>query len=553
MDTDGEQKSAPLPVPDGADPLVGSFGMSQTWWRRLIGAAAPTHPAARLGRRRALALAGGGLAAPLAAPFVGSAAHAQSGDPSSDMPPQQPSSQPSRRWPAYFGRKSVWGYVNRHSVLQGDGFDLMLSVGSGQPAVRGRLEFFRFTHEQPAGTRLVWTSQPVVVGYNRVNAAAATLGPNWPAAIAAIDTTDWPPGCYTADFVSDVYGQRDPHVAQIIIRPARPRGQILVKLGTSTYQAYNDWGGYSFYTGGKDETSRGAMLSFDRPSPPGILEYEIFLVRWLEELAARTGIKVDYCSNFDIHNEPALMPAYKLVICGSHDEYWSKEEFDAFEARIFRHGSNTMFLGGNTAYWQVRYTDINRPPGGPDHGRQMVCYKSNTDPIARRVGSVDPTLLVTAMFRDSARRPENMLMGVAYQNWFTPTGNPLTRVPYIVNSTDFPFFADTGLKEGDPVGDVVGYEWDNRDPYNNGARLWDANRSRIGLLPMDSIRVVLRGSPVDTNGRRGRAEAVYFETRAGAKVFNAGSIRWAWGLGKSGFTHPGFQKLNENLIQQFLT
>jgi hypothetical protein len=32
-------------------------------------------------------------------------------------------------------------------------------------------------------------------------------------------------------------------------------------------------------------------------------------------------------------------------------------------------------------------------------------------------------------------------------------------------------------------------------------------------------------------------------------VFNAGAVRWAWGLGKEGFVNPAFQRFNENLIR----
>jgi hypothetical protein len=511
---------------------------------------------AKLGRRQALTLAGASMALPLAE------AAAADPPPNPWTPPEaarvpratppQPASPAPRRWPAYFGRKLVWGYVNRHSVLQGEGFDLMLSVGSGQPPARGRVEFQRLGHNADPTPRPAWISPQVSVSAFRTNAAAAALGPNWPPAFAAIDTAGWPPGYYSADFVGEAYGQRDPHIAQIIVRPPRPRGHVLLKLGTSTYQAYNDWGGYSFYTGGRDDTARGAMLSFDRPSLPGFLEYEIFLANWLEELAEREGFQVDYASNFDVHSEPTLLPAYRLVICGSHDEYWSKEEFDAFERRIFRLGGHTIFFGGNTAYWQVRYADIDRPPGGVDRGRQIICYKSLHDPIARRSGTVDPDLLVTAQFREGSRRPESMLMGVAYQSWFSPSGNPPQHAPYTVVSTDAPFFEGTDYKPGDFAADVVGYEWDNRDPYNNGARLWDKGRSHIPELPADRLQVLFRGTPLDVWGRRSLAEAVFFTSPSGAKVFSSGTIRWAWGLGKPGFTQPAFQKFNENLIRHFL-
>lgn len=515
-------------------------------------------PVTRLRRRQALAAAGAAAGATVTANVAWAAGDdlqppRAAGDlpPMPGQPPPQPSPPSQRRWPSYFGRKTVWGYTDRHSVTQGDAFDLMLSVGPGQTAQRGRVEFHRLGAGAQVPPVPAWCSPSVTVPVQRANVIAAAIGPNWQPTVQRIDTSAWRPGYYSAEFVGDGTGARDPHIAQIIVRPKSPRGDILVKLGTNTYQAYNDWGGFSLYTGGRDDMARGSMVSFDRPGPPAFLEYEVYLARWLEELGQREGFTVDYAANFDVHNEPKLLSSYRLVICGSHDEYWSKEEFDAFEQRIFHRGGNTMFLGGNCAYWQVRYADINCPPGGADHGRQMVCYKSTHDPIARRPGAVDPSLLVTAQFREGGRRPESMLMGVAYQSWFSP-GNPMQRYPYTVVAPDHPLFEGTGLMAGDRVADVIGYEWDNRDPSGNGARLWDKDKSRIPLLPADKIQVLLRGNPVDVWGRHGLAEAVYYESDAGAKVFSAGTIRWAWGLSRPGFVQPGFVRFNENLIRRML-
>ena len=529
--------------------------MTARWWPSLA------RPLALLRRRQAFAVAGASLSAGLVPAGLvpaglASASAAESGpeqpraagDTLQPGQPQQPAPSGQRRWPSYFGRKSVWGYADRHSVKRGESFDLMLSTSPTIAGARGRVEFHRLGAGAPA---LVWTSPSVAVPSQRANVVASAVGPNWQPILSRVDTSAWPPGYYSADFIAEG-GGRDPHVAQIIVRPPAPRGDILLKLSTNTYQAYNDWGGYSLYTGGRDDMARGAMVSFDRPSPPSFLEYEIFLARWLEEMGAREGFTVDYASNFDVHADPALLPAYRLVICGGHDEYWSKEEFDAFEARIFQQGRNTMFLCGNSAYWQVRYADINRPPGGADHGRQMVCYKSIRDPIARRPDATDPSLLITAQFREGNRRPESMLMGVAYQSWHSPGGNPLQRHAYTVAAPDHPLFEGTGLQAGERAADVVGYEWDNRDPYGNGARLWDKDRSRNAFLPPEKLQVLFRGYPVDVAGRRGLAEAVYFESDAGAKVFSAGTIRWAWGLGRPGFVQPGFVKFNENLVRRML-
>jgi hypothetical protein len=154
------------------------------------------------------------------------------------------------------------------------------------------------------------------------------------------------------------------------------------------------------------------------------------------------------------------------------------------------------------------------------------------------------------MFRDEARRPETMLAGVAYQSYFPSYSE--ARYPYRVARTDLPFFDGTGCAVGDVFADVVGYEWDNRDPEADGARLWDPVRSRIPLLPAGDIQVLFTGAPVDLNGKQGVAESVFFTSRAGAKVFSSGSIRWAWGFGKPSFENQAFRRFHENLFTHLL-
>ena len=446
-------------------------------------------------------------------------------------------------WTQWFAVQRIWGYADRFSFLPGEPLNVMLAGGPGQPARQVHLEVFRVGANQ--AQTLVWKSDPVSVGYRPATRSASAIGPDWPPAIAGIDTSAWPPGVYSADVVEQVSATRDVKVAQWIVRNPKRAGAVLVKLGTNTWQAYNTWGGHSLYPSDDNET-RGVMVSFDRPSPPDFFEYDAYLVGWLEGLAASLG-GVDYASNFDIHRDPALMDGYKLVICGGHDEYWSGEEFAAFERRIFEQGRNTAFFGGNTAYYQVRYGDANRPPDGEPEGRQVVCYKDETDPILRRASKTDRALLVTDLFRANARRPETMLMGVAYQSWFDPAGQ--SQFGYQVARTDLPFFEGTGWKIGDIAAEVVGYEWDNRDPEGDGRRLWDKARSHNAAIPLADIQVLFAGHPVDVDGVKGLAEAVYWRSAAGAQVFSAGSIRWSWGLGKDGFVQPAFQRFNENLVR----
>ena len=491
---------------------------------------------ARFGRRALLRLFGSAIALPAALRVT--QARAADIAPTDDV------------WAGPFTSRRVWGYVDRHSVLPSQTFDLMLSAAPGAGSLRGHIEFYRVVGDAN-GARPTWTSGEIEIGEQPVNRTAATVGPNWPVSLAAIDPRTWQPGYYAADFVEQSTGLRNTRVACIIVSNPERSGRILLKLGVNTYQAYNPWGGHSLYPVGDDDRTGGFMVSFDRPTPASFFEYDAYLASWLEALGQRNGFSIDYAANFDVHRDPSMLQGYGLVVCGAHDEYWSKEEFDAFEERISVRGQNTIFFGANAAYWQVRYGDLNRPADDRDHGRQLITYKSLRDPIVRRETKLDRLLLATARFRDAARRPETMLIGVGYQDWFPFAESGEPRVPYHVETIDPELFEGTGYKKGDVAADVVGYEWDNRDPEGDGRRLWDKDRSRIAQLPAGQIKVLFSGAPKGATGKTGRAEAVIFRSAAGARVFSSGSIRWAWGLGKPGFVQPAFQRFNENLIRSF--
>jgi hypothetical protein len=471
-----------------------------------------------------------------------------------DSPLAQPSKAVAKAqqavWKSCYEGTRVWGYVDKHSVAPGEGFNIMLSTGPGQAKVKGRIEIFRIGHHANSDRKRVWTAEEVEAFPEEVQMSASSAGACWPTAVEDVETTRWRSGYYTIDFIDVADGQRDVNVAYIIVTNPARSGDILVQLSTNTYQAYNAWGGSSFYESAF-VGDRAQMISFDRPTPPDFFEYEYYFVLWLEKLAAERKLIVDYVSNFDIYRDPTFVESYKLFVSGSHNEYWSKEEFDAVYRRIFYLGKNTMFLGANTAYWQVRYADIDLPPGQANRGRQLICYKSLEDPIVQRVSAKEGMQLVTHQFRWEARRPETMLMGIAYQSYFKAESD--FKYPYFVNRTDLPFFEGVGYQKGDVIGDVVGYEWDNTDPDGDGRRLWHPDKSQIPTIDPQSIKVVFTASPVDLDGKPGKAEAVHFVSNAGAKVFSTGAIRWVWGLGKPGFEQDKFKKLNSNLLLYLLS
>lgn len=474
--------------------------------------------------------------------------------------PAQTAAQPAKSiWRSYYLGTRVWAYADRHSVDAGETFNLMLSTGPDRAGAHGRIEIYRIGHhpgEPEPDRKLVWRSPSLAVSQQAVEITAAAIGAGWPAGLESIATDGWRSGYYALDFIDDADGNRDRNVAYIVVtnkarQDAAKRGDILLLLSTNTWQAYNEWGGYSFYS--SDFIGSAAQaLTFDRPCPPEFFEYEYFLCLWLEELAAERGWTVDYATNFDIHRDPAFSENYRLLISGAHNEYWSLAEFKAMHRRIFTLGGNTMFLGADAAYWQVRYADVNQGSDPMSRGRQMICFKSADDPAFWRPSPAPEDAQITTLFREDARWPETMLTGAAYQGWFGQDGNPMPVYPFYAVHTDLPFFAGTGYRTGDPIGDFVGYEWDNRDPDGDGMRLWSATASHIPAIDPASIQVLFQGKTVDVDGKPGLAEAVYFRSPAGGKVFTAGSIRWAWGLGKPGFVRAPFQLFNAQLVADFL-
>jgi hypothetical protein len=192
----------------------------------------------------------------------------------------------------------------------------------------------------------------------------------------------------------------------VIVRPpATQSTDLLVQAPVSTWQAYNGWGGKSLYDSKSDDRIRASHVSFDRPYSPGgsrggydLFEWDYGLLRFLE----REGYDVAYTTNVDVHRDPAHLAEYAVVLSAGHDEYWSGRQRDAFEDALAG-GTSLAFLGGNCAYWQVRYEDDERT---------LVCFKdgeggSNRDPV-RGPGQ-------TARFRDlQPPRPESELLGVEW-------------------------------------------------------------------------------------------------------------------------------------------
>ena len=127
----------------------------------------------------------------------------------------------------------------------------------------------------------------------------------------------------------------------------RPEFQYLrdhPEVGLSMYEYHADGSGVMY------SSRRRPVLNL-RPGADGwAFTADTNLVAFLE----RWG-RFDVATDEDLHREgAALLDRYRVVVTGSHPEYFSTAMLDALEA-FLRHGGRLMYLGGNGFYWRVAF------------------------------------------------------------------------------------------------------------------------------------------------------------------------------------------------------
>jgi hypothetical protein len=338
---------------------------------------------------------------------------------------------------------------------------------------------------------VLWSAVDVAGGVQPTPDEADAYGCGWQPTVHIPTGEGWPSGFYLVTLrAHDAPPDRATSYAAFVVRAGRKRSRILLVIATNTYNAYNNWGGKSLYTGGK-------QVSFDRPFGRGLLqrehvdrddrkarptyrgeqpdadgaEYQRYrfargypayigssgwitgecrFVAWAEH----HGYDLDFAVSSDLERDPSIVDGYSLVLSVGHDEYWSLGQRRTLEAFV-ADGGNFASFSGNTMFWQVRLED---------NDRTMVCHKysaHNTDPV---IGT-EREREMTGMWADPiVGQPETALLGAGsawglYSRFgqATPRGSGA----FTVYRNDHWLFAGTGLHYGDLLGaedSVVGYE-----------------------------------------------------------------------------------------------
>ena len=312
-----------------------------------------------------------------------------------------------------------------------------------------------------------------------------------------VQSGEWPSGLYAAKLETE-----DGRVgfAPFVLRPTDPGDErVAVVLPTNTWQAYNlydsdgDGWGDTWYAGGKPPVVLDRPYR-DRGVPPRFFRYDFPFLRWLEKTRRNAAFFADDdLESFATGDD--LRRLYDLVVFPGHSEYMTQHAYDVVE-RFRDLGGRLVFLSANNFFWKVE-----------KRGQSL-----------RRV----------AQWR-ALSRPEARLCGVQYRM----NDDGTRQGPFFVPDVSVApwLFEDTGLEDGDTLGEEVGgfgIEIDTTTPLSPpGTKV-------LAVIP-------------NLFGPGLHAEMAYYETEAGARVFSAGVLDFPAVL-----LHPvGFQ-LMDNLWRHML-
>jgi hypothetical protein len=415
------------------------------------------------------------------------------------MPRPQPT-RGTNRWrlsqPATSGQ--IEGYALRAAVTPGQPVVLRVSTTAPLFSVAA-YRFGWYSGGQAARVwRSGWSPGHVQAAQSFASGDRRTVVAPWRDSMR-VPTLGWPAGAYVLKLVASTGWQS---YVPLIVRSTSTAGKVALVAPVATWQAYNDWGGYSLYTAPFGQHESWAV-SFDRPyaghgSNLGAADM-LYGVRPVVVEAERAGVPLAYLTDLDVAADPGILRGARAYVSMGHDEYWTPSMRAAvLQARA--HGTNLAFLGADTEFWRIRLASS---ATGPD--RVVVGYRWDyqQDPAIHR----HPARATAPFGFAPDPRPEQALTGMRYECF------PVS-APYTVTSPHWWGFAGTGVHAGSRFPDLVGVEADRVYPSPATPR------------PLQ----ILSSTGYSCLGVQTSAQSVYYTTSSGAGVFNAGTLHWTCAL-----------------------
>ncbi len=323
------------------------------------------------------------------------------------------------------------------------------------------------------------------------------------------------------------------------------------EFGLSTYDTHSDGSGVCY-------SSRLRPILSMKPKyrsylSPSLWQFnaDLHFIDWLTEM----GYEFDVITDSDLHTEGAdLLKAYKVVLTGTHPEYYSENMLDAI-LTYQQGGGRFMYMGGNGFYWVIAY------------------HPENTNIIEiRRWGGTQPwraqpgehylsfTGELGGLWRNRGIAPQK-IVGTGFIAQGSDVCSYYRRQPDSFNAKAAWIFEGVGEEElignfGLIGGGAAGLEIDICD-------------FELGTPPH---ALVLASSEDHTNGYwevveelyfnmpglggvenpRVRSDMVYYTTLNSGAVFSVSSIAWCGSLSHNNYDN-NVSRITNNVLKRFIS
>jgi len=324
----------------------------------------------------------------------------------------------------------------------------------------------------------------------------------------------------------------------------RPEHQYLVdhpEVGLSHYEKHPDGSGVMF-------SSRRRPVLQVRPGADGWnFTPDTDIHAFLRDAEANHDVISDDDVHFDGY---AALAPYRVIVTGSHPEYWSTEMLDALD-EWQRKGGRLMYLGGNGFYWRVSFSDS--WPGAIELRRAEDGVRNwqtgdgeNYHAWGGEYGG---------LWRRNGRAPNQLVgIGFAAQGFEKATfyqvaqGARGSRASWILAGIEDDAVGTSGLGGGAAGQEVDRYDQRLGSPSH---AVIIASATQFGpdmLRTKEEFEGTVAFPSPDPYVR---ADIVFFETPNGGAVFSVGSISWFGALARNGYDNDVAQ-MTKNVLERFL-
>ncbi len=432
----------------------------------------------------------------------------------------------------------IEGYCSHTSVRAGDPLAIMVSTNPPSPFV---IDVYRLGYYQAKGGRHLVRLGPFkgqvqpdpAVGQERLREC------RWEPVTKLVIPRDWPSGVYLGKLTAE---KEKLQSYLIFIVRGDQACDFLFQCSDTTWLAYNRWPDHwSLYDDGKKEWywGPGVRVSWDRPygkycqvvdaplsqGSGEFLLWEFPLAYWME----KEGYDVSYISNVDTHADGKGLLRAKGLLSVGHDEYWSAEMYQNVKAAIAS-GVNVAFFSADTCIGLIPFL-----PSSSKVPNRVISRIGNFGPrMEEWAKNGAPEVLQLRQGPD-----QGMLIGA--RDVYPYTGG----ADWICVREKHWIFAGSGMKNGDGIPGLVGWEW-HGDPAD-----------------IPGLKVVAQGE-VKSGKNKGTYTATIYPGPKDNFVFNAATIWWSDGLSAPpGYQHPSaygakprgpdarVQRITANLLNRF--